>query len=307
MRLVLAALADLMIGGTMLSCASIEGLEGLHEVECRGDCDGGSSGGSGGDSSVADSSQSADATGAACDPVTCANGCCEKGVCPNGFPQCTLDAGYSLDSGGSADAKAPTTIAFVQGAEMASHNPESSLSVAYPNPQEQGDLNVVAVGWGSAGEAVSVADSKGNTYALAVGPPTGGGLGLSLYYAPHIASAASNTVTVTFSPSAAYPTVVILEYSGVNLVDQTRGSTGSSVAASSGAVTTTVSKELVVGAGYPGAADFVDAGAGFTERFITSTNHMLAEDRVVSTTGMYSATGTMSASAAWVMQVATFE
>ena len=47
----------------------------------------------------------------------------------------------------------------------------SSVAITYPAAQTAGNLNVVAVMWGDTTSAVSsVTDSKGNTYALAVGP-----------------------------------------------------------------------------------------------------------------------------------------
>jgi hypothetical protein len=51
---------------------------------------------------------------------------------------------------------------------------------------------------------------------------------------------------------------------------------------------------------------FSAAGSSFTTRVITQPDLDIAEDRFVTTTGSYSATAPLSASAAWVMQVATF-
>ena len=47
------------------------------------------------------------------------------------------------------------------------------------------------------------------------------------------------------------------------------------------------------------------AGTGFTSRIITSPNSDIAEDRVVTSTGSYSATAPVS-SGAWVMQMVAF-
>ena len=51
---------------------------------------------------------------------------------------------------------------------------------------------------------------------------------------------------------------------------------------------------------------FSRAGASFTSRIITTPDLDIAEDRFVTTAGSYSATASLSGSAAWVMQVATF-
>ena len=50
---------------------------------------------------------------------------------------------------------------------------------------------------------------------------------------------------------------------------------------------------------------FSAAGTGFTSRIITQDAD-IAEDRIVTTAGSYSATATLSPSAGWLMQVATF-
>ena len=73
--------------------------------------------------------------------------------------------------------------------------------------QTAGNLNVVSVMWGDTTSSVSsVTDSKGNSYALALGPSPVTGSSSTIYYAKNIA-AGSNTVTVNFNPSAAFPNV----------------------------------------------------------------------------------------------------
>src|SRR5262249_44199074 len=48
------------------------------------------------------------------------------------------------------------------------------------------------------------------------------------------------------------------------------------------------------------------AGAGFTSRVITVPDHDIAEDRVVSTAGSYSAGAPLTSSGPWVMQMVAF-
>ena len=153
----------------------------------------------------------------------------------------------------------------------------------------------------------SVTDSRGNSYALAIGPTSGTGLRQSIYYARNIA-AGSNTVTVTFNQAAAFVDVRILEYSGLdtaNPLDKTAAASGSGTTASSGAATTTSANELIFGAGMT-IATFTGAGSGFISRIITTPDADIAEDRTVSATGSYSATAPNSSSN-WVMQMATFK
>jgi hypothetical protein len=182
----------------------------------------------------------------------------------------------------------------------------SSVAIAYPVAQTAGNLNVVAVMWGDTTSSVSsVTDSKGTTYALAVGPTKGSGLTSVIYYAKNIAGG-SNTVTVKFSPSASHPNINVLEYSGLdtaNPLDVSAAATGSGKTANSGSATTTSANELIVGAGNPSSA-FKSPGSGFSSRMINAYGG-ISEDRIVSSTGSYDATATLT-NGRWVMQMATF-
>ena len=113
-------------------------------------------------------------------------------------------------------------------------------------------------------------------------------------------------MTVQFSQAAQYADVRILEYRGVSGVDVTAGASGNSATASSGAKTTTSANELIFGANtvYTGN---LGAGSGYTARIISNPDGDLAEDRVVTATGSYSATAPLSSSGPWVMQMVTFK
>jgi hypothetical protein len=200
-----------------------------------------------------------------------------------------------------------TTSVAINFAQVAAATPVSAtqLTVAYPGAQTIGNLNVVVVGWKDTTSTVqSVTDSVGNSYSLAIGPTSGTGLRQSIYYATNI-KGGSNTVTVTFNQSALYPDVRILEYQGVSAVDVTAGASGNSRTANSGAATTTTANELIFGAATV-ATSVKGAGSGFTSRIITSDGGN-AEDRVVTTTGSYSATAPLKPSGAWVTQMVAFK
>jgi hypothetical protein len=92
----------------------------------------------------------------------------------------------------------------------------------------------------------------------------------------------------------------------VNPFDVGTSASGTSTSANSGPVTTTTAHELVFGAGIT-TGGFSAPGANFTNRIITSPDLDIAEDRLVTATGSYSATASLAGSAAWVMQVATFK
>jgi len=197
-------------------------------------------------------------------------------------------------------------IGFAQVAAATPQAPTTTVSLAFPAAQTAGDLNVVVVGWNDTTSTVqSVTDSAGNNYSLAIGPTSGTGLRQSIYYAPNIVGG-SNTVKVTFNQAAVYPDVRIVEYRGVTTLDAQVGATGSSATASSGTATTSAANELIVGADMV-ATRTKAAGTSFTSRVITSPDGDNLEDRVVTATGSYSATATLTTAGPWVMQMVTFK
>jgi hypothetical protein len=214
-------------------------------------------------------------------------------------------ATYTIGSG------APAPIAYVQGNYATPQSSQSSVAVPFTAAQQQGDLNVVVVGWNDSTATIgTVSDSSGNVYQLAVGPTVYSGAATqAIYYAANIVGAAANanTVTVTFNGSAAAADIRILEYSGIattSPLDVTAAATGSSTSASSGAATTTNANDLIFGADLTADTTY-GAGSGFTSRMITVPDSDIAEDQIVTATGSYSATASVSA-APWIMQMAAF-
>ena len=217
----------------------------------------------------------------------------------------SLASGYTY-------ATPPTNITYVQGNYATPQVSQATVSVTYTGAQTSGDLNVVVVGWNDSTNSVStVTDTKGNTYALAVGPtPVSGQLTQSIYYAKNIlaATAGTNAVTVSFSGAASFPDIRILEYSGADLanpVDVTAASTGSSNSTSSGSVTTTNPTDLIFGANIVGTLTS-GPGTGFTKRLLTSPDGDIAEDQMVTAAGSYSATAPLSSAGPWIMQLVAF-
>jgi hypothetical protein len=219
-------------------------------------------------------------------------------VVPNPDTQSgTLISGYTYT--------APAVISFVQVAAATPQSPTQIVSVTYARVQTAGNLNIVVVGWNDTTATVqSVIDSVGNVYGLAIGPTSGTELRQSIYYASTIKGGAT-TVTVTFSQAANYPDIRILEYTGVSTLDKSAGASGSSTTSSSGSVTTTAASELIFGANTVFTVT-TKAGTGFTSRIITTPDKDIAEDRIVSATGAYTATANLNKSGPWIMQVATF-
>jgi hypothetical protein len=206
----------------------------------------------------------------------------------------------------------PPPIAFVQVAVNTTSGTARSFSATYSKAQRQGDLNVVAVGWNDTTSSItSVHDSAGNTYQLAVGPTQyAPDLSQAIYYAPNIAAhgAGANVVTVDFDASANAIDLRILEYSGLDTsspLDVTAAQSGrGSGELSSGTGNTAFDRELLVGAGMT-TDIFASAGPGYSERSITSLGDIV-EDRVVSSTGAYSANAPDNAIGEYVIQMAAF-
>ncbi len=120
--------------------------------------------------------------------------------------------------------------AFIQGNFAVPQTSQTSVTVAYTKAQTAGNLNVVIVGWNDTTNVVSsILDTNGNTYVLAVGPTRRSPVSQSIYYARNIAGG-SNSVTVSFGGSTAFPDIRVLEYSGLdasNPFDVAKGTSGS--------------------------------------------------------------------------------
>jgi hypothetical protein len=207
----------------------------------------------------------------------------------------------------------PVVTAFVQGNYAIPSTPQTNVTVPYTEAQTAGNLNVVVVGWNDSTTHVrSLTDSKGNGYHLAIGPTVmTGALSQAIYYANNISAAAAgvNALTVTFDAAAAnYPDIRILEYSGIDLVnpvDVVVGQSGNSAVSSSGAVTTTNARDLLVGANIVTTLTS-GSGSGFTERLLTVPDGDIIEDQIVTATGSYSASANVAPAGGWVMQMVAF-
>lgn len=198
------------------------------------------------------------------------------------------------------------SIGFVQVKSKAPVS-ASTLTATFSSPQAAGNLNIVAIGWSDTTTTVtSVSDSKGNNYQLAATHASPSlGMSQSIYYASNIvaASAGTNTVTVALSANVSYPDLRIVEYSGVSTLDKTSSGAGASTTANSGAVSTTAANELLFATNYT--FGYTNGpGSGYTSRAITN-NGGIVEDRVVSSTGTYNATASVTADN-WIMQLVTF-
>jgi PKD repeat protein len=202
-----------------------------------------------------------------------------------------------------ATAAYATTPAFVQVANTTPPTPQSTVSVALGSLQTAGNTNIIAIAWADTTASItSVGDSAGNAYHSAISTFRGAGMSQAIYYATGIA-AGSDTVTVTFDRAASYPDLRVGEYSGVGAFDAGASASGSAGDGDSSTVSTTNADDLLFAAGVSGGA-FSAAGSGYTSRGITA-NGDLVEDRTVTSTGSYNATGTNVGP--WLLQLAAFK
>jgi hypothetical protein len=215
---------------------------------------------------------------------------------------------YSPTASASTFAPVSNQLAFVQVASAVPQTAQTTVGVTYAKAQGAGNTNVLAVAWfNTTSHVLSVTDTMGNSYQLAAGPTIRTLVGTqAMYYAAGIgpAAAGANRVTVTFDSAVPYPDLRIAEYSGVdvsNPIDVGSESTGSGVTSSSGAATTSNANDLLIGANYVTSATTA-AGTGYTSRVVTNPYGNILEDRVVLSTGSYSATATLS-SGNWIMQM----
>lgn len=191
----------------------------------------------------------------------------------------------------------------------------NSVDVPFTAPQTAGNMNVVVIGWNDTSDTIaSVADSNGNTYALAAGilstslPAPGAsqeGVSQAIYYAKNI-KPGSNAVTVTFNQSTQKQSVRVVEYSGLDLtnpLDTSGGNSGSSIPSDSGAVSTNSANDLLFGAGTITTV-FTGNGPGFVTELLNGFSDII-EDKFVTATGSYNATATFAAGS-WVMQLVAF-
>src|SRR5262249_1409116 len=130
------------------------------------------------------------------------------------------------------------------------------------------------------------------------------------YYAKNISGAVpgGNTVTVTFTAAATTPDIRIAEYSGLDTTNpldvavhkETTGTTSDT-----GLVATTNANDLLVSANLVKSPSTA-AGAGYTNRVITTPSGDILEDQVVTATGSYKATAPLTASAMFIAEMVAF-
>jgi hypothetical protein len=198
-------------------------------------------------------------------------------------------------------------IAFVQSPVPPAFTSATSYPSAFSSNNTTGNLVVVGAYINSTTATMSVSDTQGNAYSVACPATSDGVQQLQLWYTPNC-KGGPNTVTVSQNGSAVAGSLLLVEYSGINTLDQkaiTASATGT--AAASAPVITTTANELLVGL-----VGSQNGGITTTQTLGTGTNirqnlvnSFSIFDRIVSSTGTFQATATVG-SGNWVAGIATF-
>src|SRR5690348_13762523 len=124
----------------------------------------------------------------------------------------------------------------------------NSVSVILRRPDTAGNLLVAFVVWDN-GDAVSLTDTRDNTWASAVGPTSAGGTHAQIFYASDIA-AGLDTVTATFATAITVRgALYVVEYTGIDRTSPLAGAvaaSGSSPAMDSGPLAVAAAKSLLI-------------------------------------------------------------
>lgn len=159
------------------------------------------------------------------------------------------------------------------------------------------------------GTVTGVTDSRSNTWALA-DQVTLSNRHTSLWYTV-TGSSGALTATVAVSGTLDSQHMVIAEYSGLLtsgvLGDTNVGGPTTSTSPSSGNVVTTSADAVVIGCTGSAFSVSYTATGSFTQRAGGSAGRAQHTDRIVSSTGSYAATGTLSGSEEWGVVGAEFK
>ena len=183
--------------------------------------------------------------------------------------------------------------------------------VAFDSPNTAGNFLVALTDYTIQTTTLPVTDSQGNTWIpyTKVSWSSGGGRWSQVWYCENC-KAGANTVTVTPIAVTAIQ-LVIAEYSGIALSSSPDGTIvnaigGVNTTYASGNLTTSNANDLLIGLVINNLGSSYTPAGGFASRQ-TSGNALLLVDQIVSSTGTYNNTGTLSSGAFWVAQIAAFK
>jgi hypothetical protein len=235
-------------------------------------------------------------------------------------PQSASPTPTPTPAGNPTPTASSSTLQYVQSTLANTGNLVTSYPATFTTAVTNGNLLVIAISsWNSSNTAAvtSVTDNKGNSYTKVVENPTpvtGAVEPLSIWYAKNVTGGSDLTVTVNLQAAASL-TIAVHEYAGVdkvNPVDVSQHQTGTGTTASSGTVSTAQATELLFGASnHLSDTTSATAGTGYTLRQSQDDNScceaLYTEDRIVNSTGSYSATFTYATSVNYRAGIVAFK
>ena len=204
-------------------------------------------------------------------------------------------------------------IARVSGQTPQAAGGENVQSIAVTLPQSIVAGNaVMAVGKNRNGGTRSFSDNLSNTYVVDVSSIIDADNNVTIGSEKNITNGGSCTVTFTTTAAANRMGITAMEYSGFTggaAFDKSASATGTGVNADSGATaTTTAADELLIGGL---SASALSISPTWINSFVllaeNSAGRHSAADRIVSSTGAYSAAATLGGSDNWCMVISTYK
>lgn len=211
-----------------------------------------------------------------------------------------------------------TTPEYVQSNASTANTAVPSLTTTLGAPTAASNAIVALITLDDqASSTFACSDSQHNTYAYtAIVHNTTNHQILGFCYATNITGGAPTVVTVTFGAPSTYSRIVAVEYSGIvatNPVDVTStnwSSTGNTTqnAVTSGAATTTVNGDLIVGGvDDPVGCSAIVAGPGFTQRASLNGKDFALQDKVQNLAGSIASTQTFASRHAYEANMVAFK
>ena len=187
----------------------------------------------------------------------------------------------------------------------------ASASLAFPSDNVSGNWIGVIIRAGGINQGLTVTDTRGNSYRLAVQfNETVDGTTLGIFFAENIRGGA-NVVTVAGTQTNTLRFAVV-EYAGVaatSSLDAVATAQGTSSTPSVGPITTTAAGDLVLGLVSTANPATFTPGSGYTvEQWVPSEPgaKLILEDRMLTTAGSVSAGASLGASDTWGAAIAAF-
>jgi len=205
----------------------------------------------------------------------------------------------------TAQPVASSGIKLVQANTNGNENGTANMSVPFPSNNTGGNFLIVTGTAARPASNLSVSDSLGNSYSVAIGPVTDTTQNVTLYiwYVP-VCKGGANIVTIVPAGTAALE-IHVSEWSGLattSPLDVTSFATSTGTSVSSGSKTTTSNGELIFGYGW--VLNTATPGSGFTA--MSLVNGDLDEYQIQPFAGSAAATFTQ-ASGTWSALMATFK